>query len=104
MCRDTINVSWQGEVFDCDFNQMLELPLSRPGTTARLHVWEIDLTHRSPKSRFASGRIASAAPPAADRRAVARWSVRRLGAPQSFCGSTCLCTSPDRRARASPAI
>src|SRR5690348_615207 len=23
MCRNTINVSWQGEVFDCDFNQML---------------------------------------------------------------------------------
>ena len=27
MCRNTISVSWRGEVFDCDFNQMLELPL-----------------------------------------------------------------------------
>ena len=25
MCRNTINVSWQGEVFDCDFNQMLKM-------------------------------------------------------------------------------
>ncbi len=25
MCRDTINVDWQGRVYDCDFNQMLNL-------------------------------------------------------------------------------
>lgn len=25
MCRNTISVSWDGELFDCDFNQMLEL-------------------------------------------------------------------------------
>ena len=27
MCRSLISVGWQGEVFDCDFNQMLDLPL-----------------------------------------------------------------------------
>jgi phosphonate transport system substrate-binding protein len=27
MCRSLISVSWQGHVFDCDFNQMLGLPL-----------------------------------------------------------------------------
>ena len=27
MCRALISVGWQGEVFDCDFNQMLGLPL-----------------------------------------------------------------------------
>jgi radical SAM/Cys-rich protein len=26
MCRNTLNVSWDGWVYDCDFNQMLELP------------------------------------------------------------------------------
>lgn len=26
MCRNTVNVSWSGHVFDCDFNQMLEMP------------------------------------------------------------------------------
>jgi radical SAM/Cys-rich protein len=25
MCRDTINVDWRGRVYDCDFNQMLNL-------------------------------------------------------------------------------
>lgn len=45
MCRSTINVSWQGEVFDCDFNQMLELGLGAPraaGGAAPLHLWDVD--------------------------------------------------------------
>ena len=28
MCRSLLSVSWQGNVFDCDFNQMLKLELS----------------------------------------------------------------------------
>lgn len=39
MCRNTINVSWQGEVHDCDFNQMLKLPLAANG---RALLWELD--------------------------------------------------------------
>ena len=27
MCRNTLSVDWQGYVYDCDFNQMLKLPL-----------------------------------------------------------------------------
>jgi radical SAM/Cys-rich protein len=27
MCRTTLSVDWQGYVYDCDFNQMLDLPL-----------------------------------------------------------------------------
>jgi radical SAM/Cys-rich protein len=27
MCRTTVSVDWQGNLYDCDFNQMLELPL-----------------------------------------------------------------------------
>jgi radical SAM/Cys-rich protein len=27
MCRDLISVDWQGYLYDCDFNQMLDLPL-----------------------------------------------------------------------------
>jgi radical SAM/Cys-rich protein len=43
MCRNTINVSWQGEVFDCDFNQMLKMQWSREGGTGEgLHLWEVD--------------------------------------------------------------
>lgn len=29
MCRSLISVDWQGYVYDCDFNQMLDLPLQR---------------------------------------------------------------------------
>jgi len=28
MCRNTISIDWQGHVYDCDFNQMLTLPLA----------------------------------------------------------------------------
>jgi len=42
MCRDLISVDWQGWLYDCDFNQMLGLPL-RAGGRARTHV--ADLAH-----------------------------------------------------------
>ena len=29
MCRHTISVSWDGRLYDCDFNQMLDLPISQ---------------------------------------------------------------------------
>ena len=38
MCRSTINIGWQGEVFDCDFNQMLRMQL-RNGKD--LYLWDI---------------------------------------------------------------
>jgi MoaA/NifB/PqqE/SkfB family radical SAM enzyme len=37
MCRSLVSVSWNGRIYDCDFNQMLELPEPRRGT-----IWEID--------------------------------------------------------------
>jgi hypothetical protein len=27
MCRNLISVGWEGTIYDCDFNQMLDLPL-----------------------------------------------------------------------------
>jgi radical SAM/Cys-rich protein len=30
MCRNTLSVGWDGTLYDCDFNQMLDLPLSEP--------------------------------------------------------------------------
>jgi radical SAM/Cys-rich protein len=35
MCRSTVSVDWQGYLFDCDFNQMLDLPLA---DAARRHI------------------------------------------------------------------
>jgi len=43
MCRSLISVDWQGRVFDCDFNQMLGLPLALEG---RAHVQLSDLIGR----------------------------------------------------------
>jgi radical SAM/Cys-rich protein len=31
MCRSLLSVDWQGYVYDCDFNQMLGVPLQFPG-------------------------------------------------------------------------
>jgi radical SAM/Cys-rich protein len=42
MCRNTINVSWQGEVFDCDFNQMLKMQWRDNGHG--MHLWDVDPT------------------------------------------------------------
>jgi radical SAM/Cys-rich protein len=37
MCRNLVSVDWQGYVYDCDFNQMLDLPLvDRAGERAHL--------------------------------------------------------------------
>lgn len=29
MCRDTLSVNWDGQIFDCDFNQQLQLGLGK---------------------------------------------------------------------------
>jgi radical SAM/Cys-rich protein len=42
MCRNTINVSWEGEVFDCDFNQMLKMQWPSLGGRDALHLWDVD--------------------------------------------------------------
>lgn len=34
MCRDMISVGWDGRLYDCDFNQMLELPTAGAPTLA----------------------------------------------------------------------
>ena len=47
MCRNLISVDWRGYTYDCDFNQMLGLPLSYKGRT-RSHLRDmlgVDLTH-----------------------------------------------------------
>lgn len=33
MCRTMLSVDWLGNLYDCDFNQMLELPVASPGAT-----------------------------------------------------------------------
>ena len=40
MCRSTLSVDWQGYLYDCDFNQMLGLPLRVAGRS-RLHLDDV---------------------------------------------------------------
>ena len=40
MCRDLVSVDWQGYVYDCDFNQMLDLPLGGHDRDKR-HITEL---------------------------------------------------------------
>ncbi|HET9175336.1 MAG TPA: arsenosugar biosynthesis radical SAM (seleno)protein ArsS [Pseudolabrys sp.] len=40
MCRNLISVDWRGYVYDCDFNQMLDLPMSR-GPRRRVHLADL---------------------------------------------------------------
>ena len=42
MCRSLISVDWQGFVYDCDFNQMLGLPLGSQDA-ARLHIRDLQV-------------------------------------------------------------
>ena len=47
MCRSLLSVNWQGYVYDCDFNQMLDLPITwnnRPRTHLR-ELSSADLNH-----------------------------------------------------------
>ena len=35
MCRQLVSVDWQGYLYDCDFNQMLDLPMHLPNVIGR---------------------------------------------------------------------
>jgi radical SAM/Cys-rich protein len=39
MCRNTLSVGWDGQLYDCDFNQMLELPVE---AGAPRHIRDFD--------------------------------------------------------------
>jgi radical SAM/Cys-rich protein len=39
MCRNTISVGWRGEVYDCDFNQQLDMQWENG---KRLFLWDVD--------------------------------------------------------------
>ncbi len=41
MCKNTLSIDWQGYVYDCDFNQMLDLPLG--SAVQKQHFTELEL-------------------------------------------------------------
>ena len=42
MCRALVSVGFDGALYDCDFNQMLELPLGARASARPLTIWDID--------------------------------------------------------------
>jgi radical SAM/Cys-rich protein len=38
MCRSLVSVAWDGRLYDCDFNQMLEIPLGAGPRT----IWDVE--------------------------------------------------------------
>lgn len=41
MCRDTLSVGWDGTLYDCDFNQMLEMPVNS-GAPDRIFDFDLE--------------------------------------------------------------
>ncbi len=41
MCRSTISVGWDGYLYDCDFNQMLELKVKAPDHISEFNIDEL---------------------------------------------------------------
>jgi radical SAM/Cys-rich protein len=47
MCRNLVSVGWDGRLYDCDFNQILDLPLS-PGVPDHISAFNYEmLAHRN---------------------------------------------------------
>ena len=51
MCRDLVSIGWDGRLYDCDFNQMLEIPLGGAAST----IWDIDDVGELAGARIATG-------------------------------------------------
>ncbi|MDD2944011.1 MAG: arsenosugar biosynthesis radical SAM protein ArsS [bacterium] len=49
MCRNLVSISWDGLIYDCDFNQMLEL---QDGAASK-SIWEIDSLDQCVNRRIA---------------------------------------------------
>jgi len=52
MCRGLVSVGWNGRLYDCDFNQMLEIPL---GGSAASTIWDVDDVGELAGARIATG-------------------------------------------------
>jgi len=44
MCRNTISVGWDGKLYDCDFNQMLDMQIGngKPHTIFNAYIWNLE--------------------------------------------------------------
>ena len=44
MCTEMISIGWDGQVYDCDFNQMLEIPMPGKART----IWDLTTANDAP--------------------------------------------------------
>jgi radical SAM/Cys-rich protein len=51
MCKSMVSVNWKGALFDCDFNQMLNLETGAEGKT----IWDIDNLDRLNRAPISTG-------------------------------------------------
>jgi radical SAM/Cys-rich protein len=42
MCRSVLSVGWDGRLYDCDFNQMLDIPLAGPRETGAGSIFDLE--------------------------------------------------------------
>lgn len=45
MCRSLLSVGWDGRLYDCDFNQMLDLPV-QPDTQVWIHQFDLTILEK----------------------------------------------------------
>jgi radical SAM/Cys-rich protein len=53
MCRTLVSVGWDGKLYDCDFNQMLDIDMSESGKS--LTIWNLDSFTGLAGRRIATG-------------------------------------------------
>jgi radical SAM/Cys-rich protein len=51
MCRTMVSVDWDGRLSDCDFNQMLDLPVAG----SKRSIWDIDALAELAETRIVAG-------------------------------------------------
>lgn len=47
MCRSLLSVDWRGYVYDCDFNQMLEMPMAGESSVHLADLMNRDFAHQA---------------------------------------------------------
>ncbi len=55
MCRSLLSVGWDGRLYDCDFNQMLEIDLGAARATHARTVWDVTSLDELAGCRIATG-------------------------------------------------
>ncbi len=55
MCRHILSIDWQGYIYDCDFNQMLDLPMTGGNKGESLHISEVNVEELATREIMVAG-------------------------------------------------